>query len=101
MQRHLVFALLAALSLGFLAPLVDTVGELALVPVFVGILVRSVARGADAKFGHIWGWIYPEPKVTTTLDRLADRLVELCRPPGRMHHPVREVKVRTLDPFGD
>lgn len=99
MQRHLAFAGVAAMSLVLLSPFVDTVGEFALLPVLVGVIVRSVARGADARFGHIWGWIYEEPQAPTKLDRLVDRLIERTRPPMPAD-PAGEMKVRTLEPFG-
>lgn len=101
MQRHLVFAGVAGALLGSMLAWADTVPELALVPVLVGLMVRSIARGADAGFGHIWGWIYAEPMVTTNLDRHVGQFIDFFRPPVRTYDTGQEVKVRPLDPFHD
>lgn len=101
MQRHLAFAVAGALSLGIVGPAADTVLEWALFPLLVGVIVRSVARGADAKFGHIWGWIYEEPRVATALDRSVNRIIEWARPRRQAEVGPTDVRVRPLDPFAD
>lgn len=99
MQRHLLLALFAGLALAVLLPAADTVLELAFVPVLVGVVVRSIARGADARYGHMWGWVYFEPKAPTRLDHMAGRLIDFARPPQR-DRASQQLKVRPLDPFG-
>ena len=83
MQRHLVFAGVAAVLLGSVSAWADSVPELGLIPVLVWLVLRSIARGVDAKFGYFWGWIYGEPESTTALDRHVDRLIDVLRLPMR------------------
>ena len=99
LQRHLAVATAAVLALAMLASAVDTVVEAALLPVLVGVAVSSLARGVDAKLGHLWGWLYSEPLVYNRLDHLTARLIEMARPPepARQDRPV--VRVRPIDPF--
>lgn len=97
MQRHVIVGAIAAVAIMAWAPSADTVTELAFIPILVGVVVRSAARGADAKFGHIWGWLYPEPTSSTRLDRLAERLVVVLTPQPLPEPPTP--KVRPLEPF--
>ena len=99
LQRHLVVATAAGVLLAVLASAVDTLLEAALLPVLVGITVGSFARGVDARFGHLWGWLYSEPLAFNKLDRLAAKLIESARPPVRDRPGRVEVRVRPIDPF--
>lgn len=100
MQRHLIVGSLAMSSLVVLGQFADTVAELALLPVLIGIAVRSLMRGVDAKFGHLWDWIYAEPLTPTRLDRLAGRLIDRASSRLWVVDTIAESPVRPLDPYG-
>ena len=95
MQRHLASAGAAALSLGFLIPVADSLVERALIPFLVAVVLQSLARGVNARFGYLWGWIYPEPRRTTAIDRFFERFVTAATRP---HEDASETRVRPLDP---
>lgn len=99
MQRHFAFAAAAGLSLGFLVPVADSLFERALIPVLVAVVLQSLARGANARFGHLWGWIYPEPRRSTALDRLVEGFMAGATNPASPDSP--DSRVRPLDPWGD
>ena len=101
MQRHLVLGGVAGALLGLVSSSADTIPELALIPVLVWFILRSIAGGVDSKFGYFWDWLYGEPKATTALDRYVDRLVDVFRLPPRAHSTSPQVKVRPLDPFDE
>lgn len=70
MRRHLRVAALGVVALGFLIPATDTVLEASLVPILVTVVLQSIARGINAGFGYLWGWVYPEPARIDLFDRL-------------------------------
>jgi len=99
MRRHLASAVAAALLLGFLVPVADSLFEWTLIPILVAVLLQSLARGVNARFGYLWGWIYPEPRRSTALDRFVEGfLAGATNPPP---HDSSDVRVRPLDPLGD
>jgi energy-converting hydrogenase Eha subunit A len=79
MQRHLTVAILAGLALGFLIPATNTLLEAFLIPILVALVLQSIGRGLNAKFGWMWGWIYPEPIRATGFDRLIARVFDADR----------------------
>ncbi len=95
MQRHLAVATIAAMACAIVTPAADTLLEMALVPVFVGVMLSSLARGVDARYGYWWGWLYPEPERPTRLDRTVDRIIHRLVVAQVDESPVR---VRPLDP---
>lgn len=101
MRRHLVVGGFAGLSLGFLIPAVDSLLELALVFVLISVVFQSLARGVNARFGYLWGWIYPEPLRATALDRFVSRLIASASNPGTPPDELSRVKVLPLDTQDD
>jgi hypothetical protein len=99
MRRHLAAAVAAALLLGFLVPVADSLFERALIPVLVAVVLQSLARGVNARFGYLWGWIYPEPRRTTALDRFVEGFLARATNPPPLDSA--DVRVRPLDPRGD
>ncbi len=97
MQRHLAVATIAGMACAIVTPAADTLLEMALVPVFVAVMLNSLARGVDARYGYWWGWLYPEPRLSTRLDRIVDRVVHRLVVAPADESPVR---VRPLDPVG-
>ena len=98
MRRHLAAAAAAALLLGFLVPVADSLFERAIIPVLVAVMLQSLARGVNARFGYLWGWIYPEPLRSTALDHFVEGfLAGATNPP----HDSADVRVRPLDPWDD
>jgi hypothetical protein len=99
MRRHLAAAVAAALLLGFLVPVADSLLERALIPALVAVMLQSLARGVNARFGYLWGWIYPEPLRSTALDRFVEGFLAGARNPPP--HDSADIRVRPLDPRGD
>lgn len=99
LQRHVAVAAAAAVALAIFASAVDTVVEAAVLPVLVGVVVSSLARGVDAKFGHLWGWLYSEPLVYNALDHLTAKVIERARPPAPRPQDCPVVRVRPIDPL--
>ncbi len=96
MKRHLIAAAVAALIAFAVSPLMTTPLGFFAIALLVGFSLNSIARGVDARFGHFWGWLYPEPRRLTRCDRFVDRLV---RPPAVALPDRPELKVRPLDPW--
>jgi len=98
MQRHIVIAALAGFLI-VLAPLIpDPTTELVVVVLLVGVVLQSLGRGLNARFGYMWGWPYPEPKRSTRLDHFVDRVVRrFSAPPAAKG--TEEPAVRVLDPW--
>jgi hypothetical protein len=101
MQNHLFLAGVAGVLVGPVSAAAGAIPELALIAVLGWFILRSIARGVDAKFGHFWDWICGEPKATTALARYVDRLVDVFRPPLRAQSTSRRMRVRPLDPFDE
>lgn len=98
MQRHIVIAALAGF-LVVLAPLIpDPMTELVVVALLVGVVLQSLARGLNARFGYMWGWPHPEPKRSTRLDQFVDRLIRRFSAPPTAKG-TEEPLVRVLDPW--
>jgi len=95
MQRHLAVATVAGSACVVVTPAAGTPLGMALLAVFVSVVLNSLARGVDARYGYWWGWLYPEPGRPTRLDLIADRIVHRL-----VVAPVDEspVRVRPLDP---
>ena len=95
-HRHLAVAFLAGLGLVFGAPFFDTLLGLALISILVFVVLDALAKAMDAHRGFLWGWLYPEPKQSTQLDRFVNRIIhrvviaEVDKAPAG---------VRTLDPL--
>ena len=96
MKRHLTAAAVAALIAAGVSPLMTTPLGFFAIALLAGFSLNSIARGVDARFGHFWGWLYPEPRSLTRCDRFVDRLV---RPPAVAAPDPTDVKVRPLDPW--
>ena len=94
MQRHFVVAGLGAFLAVAAFNLPHPPLRLLLLATFVWVTLEALARGTNAKWGYLWGWLYPEPTQVTRLDRFVDGLVH--RP---IEAPVAEPKVRILDPW--
>jgi len=74
-QRHLAIAVPAAVLCAFVAPILHTLGGLPLFVALVFVVLDSLARALDARLGYLWGWLYSEPKRSTRLDLIADRMI--------------------------
>ncbi len=75
MQRHFAVAMLAVAALAIFRPDPDSLSGFALIPILVAVTLSSLARGANAGYGFMWGWIYPEPSRRTRMDRLVDSVI--------------------------
>lgn len=75
MQRHLATALLAVAALAIFRPNPDSLSGFALIPILVAVALSSLARGANAAFGYMWGWIYREPSRKTRFDRFVGGVI--------------------------
>jgi hypothetical protein len=75
MQRHLTVAAVGVVACVFVAPASNTLAGFTLFAILVGVTLSSLARALDARIGHLWGWLYPEPKQSTRLDRFVDRAI--------------------------
>ena len=75
MQRHLVVAGLACVAFIAIRPTFYTLLGYIILTVFVGVVLGSLARAADAHLGYWWGWLYGEPDHSTPLDVLVDGIV--------------------------
>jgi hypothetical protein len=75
MQRHLAVATLAVAALAVFRPNPDSLSGFALIPILVAVTLSSLARGANARFGYMWGWIYREPSRKTRIDRFVDGVI--------------------------
>ena len=98
-RRHLAVGAALGFALTLLASTVDTLAEAALVPLLLAGMVSSLARGIDARFGHLWGWIYSEPLTSNRLDRLMARLIGADRPAATGRQQDEPARVRTIAPF--
>ena len=72
MQRHLAVAGLACAAGVVIGPTVYSLSGLLILAAFIGFVLGSLARAADARLGNWWGWLYGEPEYSTRLDRLVD-----------------------------
>ena len=98
MQRHLIVAAVAFVTMALMATSVDTWFEILLGLFLLGLATRSVERGLDLIFGDVRDATYSEPDSMRWADRLTERLVDACRP---IDPPAQaEIKVRPLDPTG-
>jgi hypothetical protein len=77
MQKHIAVALLAALTILFVAPYVLTILGLIAVSVLVYVVFDSLGRAVDARLGYWWGWLYPDKERPTRFDLVVDRVVHL------------------------
>jgi hypothetical protein len=81
MQRHLAVAGLACVTCAVIGPTVRNLLGLITLAVFVGVVLGSLARAADAHLGYWWGWLYGEPERSTWLDLqiegILDRLISV------------------------
>jgi len=97
-QRHLIVAAVAAVTMALMATSVDTWFEILVGLFLLGLATRSVERGLNLIFDDVRKDTYPEPDSMSWADRLTERLVDACRP---LDPPAAaEVKVRPLDPVG-
>ena len=96
MQRHLVVSALAAVILIVAFSIPDPLLRLALMSTLVLLTLESLARGASAMWGYLWGWPYPEPTQAT-----GGRLHRRCGAPSCSTRPVAEPdpKITLLDPW--
>jgi hypothetical protein len=65
MQRHLVVAVLACAAYVASGPSVYSLLEVVILSAFIGVVLGSLARAADARLGNGWGWLYGEPVLDT------------------------------------
>jgi hypothetical protein len=81
MQRHLAVAGLTCATGIVVGPTVYSFVEFLILSAFIGIVLGSLARAADARLGYSWGWLYGEPRHSTRLDLIVDsvlrRLMEI------------------------
>lgn len=98
MQRHLVTGGLAAVALVAVAGRVETLQAFVVFWFLFAVVIRSAARGMEARFGHRWGQTYSRPPVPTRLDLLTQRTIDALRPPPR-DVAIAESPVRTLSPL--
>jgi hypothetical protein len=96
MQRHLTVAVAGVVACVIVAPASNTLAGLTLLAVLVGVMLSSFARAVDARIGYLWGWLYPEPKQSTRLDRFVDRAIHSLLVTQVIDEA--PVRVRTLDP---
>jgi hypothetical protein len=75
MQRHLVVAVLASAAYVASGPSVYSLLEVVILSTFIGVVLGSLARAADARLGYGWGWLYGEPKHSTRLDLLINGIL--------------------------
>ncbi len=75
MQRHLVVAVLACAAYVASGPSVYSLLEVVILSAFIGVVLGSLARAADARLGNGWGWLYGEPVYSTRLDLLVDAIL--------------------------
>jgi hypothetical protein len=97
MQRHLVVATLAGAALAVFRPNPDSLAGFALIPILVAVTLSSLARGANAGFGYMWGWIYREPSRKTRTDRFVDGVIRHLAGPPNTVEPDEDQRVRLLD----
>ncbi|MDF1597810.1 MAG: hypothetical protein P1T08_17155 [Acidimicrobiia bacterium] len=96
-QRHLAIAVPAAALCAFVAPILKTLGGLPLFVTLVFVVLDSLARALDARLGYLWGWLYSEPKRSTRLDLIADRIIRrLLMTIPMADSPISQVQV--VDP---
>ena len=72
MQRHLAVAGLACATGVVVGPTVYSFVEFVVLSAFIGVVLGSLARAADARLGQWWGWLYGEPLYSTRLDLFVD-----------------------------
>ncbi len=75
MRRHLAVAGLALVAFLASGPTTSTLAGLLVLSAFVGVVIGSLARAADARLGYWWGWLYGEPMRPTKLDLVIEGLV--------------------------
>ena len=75
MQRYLTVAVVGVVACGVVSPASNTLAGFTLLAILVGVVLSSLARAVDAHMGYLWGWLYPEPKQSTRLDRFVDRAI--------------------------
>jgi hypothetical protein len=75
MQRHLVVAVLASAAYVASGPSVYSLLEVVILSIFIGVVLGSLARAADARLGYGWGWLYGEPVYSTRLDLLINGIL--------------------------
>jgi hypothetical protein len=68
MQRHLTLAGLTCVLGIVIGPAVHRLLGLMILLACTGAVLGSLARAADARLGHWWGWLYGEPVYSTWLD---------------------------------
>ena len=97
-QRHLIVAAVAAVTMALMATSIDTWFEILLGLFLLGLATRSVERGLDVIFDDVRYETSSEPDSMRWADRLTERLVDACRP---IDPPAQaEPKVRPLEPLG-
>ncbi len=96
MRRHLAVAGLAGVACAYAGSAISTPLGFATLIVAVAVAFSSLARGVDARFGYWWGWLYPEPKQSTPLDRFVDHLIHRLVT-AQVDEP--SARVRPLDSF--
>ena len=75
MQRHLVVAGFTCAAYLAIRPTFYTLLGYIILTAFIGVVLGSLARAADAHLGYWWGWLYGEPDHSTRLDILVDGIV--------------------------
>jgi hypothetical protein len=96
MQRHLTLAGLACVLGVAIGPAVHSLLGFMILLACTGAVLGSLARAADARLGHWWGWLYGEPMHSTWLDLFVCAILRRIATGSALDTVDNEPKIRIL-----